>query len=602
MKERLLRRDVPVELTWNLDDLYPNAEAWELELQAIRELLPTITAYKGHLHTDVEPLLACLEAEEALQIRLQRLSTYARLRSSEDGTNPTNQANAARVGDLLAEVNAELSFINSEILALEDEQFEQYLQQEPALAPFQLKLQDLLETKPHRLHPETESVLASLGEVLGLPYNVYQRSKLTDMSFSPVEDSTGVKHPVSFALFETDYEMSADTQLRFAAYRSFTQTLESYQHTFATAYAGEVKRQTVLSRLRGYESVTQMLLAPQKVSSDMYRNILTIIFQELAPHMRRYAALKKRVLGLDSMKFCDLKAPLDPQFSPPISPEEAGQKILASLQIMGSEYIDIMENALSSRWIDYADNVGKSTGAFCSSPYGVHSYILISWANNMRSAFTLAHELGHAGHMMLAGRSQRFVNARPSLYFIEAPSTLNELLLAQHIMDESDDPRLKRWVILQLLNTYYHNFVTHLLEAEMQRRVYEAAEANVPLTAKTLNEFKGQILAEFWGDAVELDAGASLTWMRQPHYYMGLYPYTYAAGLTASTAIADLIRREGQPAVERWLQVLKAGGTLPPLELMQLAGVDMSKPDPIRTAVAYVGQLITELEELFQSS
>ncbi|RNB89894.1 oligoendopeptidase F [Brevibacillus fluminis] len=599
MKERVTREQVPVEQTWDLTELFANVEAWENELQAIVLDLPAITQFKGQLHNGAEELLATLEAEETIAIRLQRLSSYARLRTSEDGTNPVNQANSARVGDVVSQVNAALSFISSEILALPDGTVERYLQEEPGLAPFRKNLEELLETKPHRLSPETESVLASLGEVLGSPYTVYQRSKLTDMTFASVEDSEGVTRPVSFALFETNYEMSPDTTLRRAAYESFSNTLHAYQNTFAAAYATEVKRQTVLSRLRGYESVTHMLLAPQHVTIDMYENVLGIIFKELAPHMRRYASLKKRVLGLEQMRFCDLKASLDPAFSPTVTTEEAGEQILAAVQIMGPEYVEIIEQALANRWIDYADNVGKSTGAFCSSSYDIHSYILITWANNMRSTFTLAHELGHAGHLMLAARNQRYANYRPSLSFIEAPSTMNELLLAQHITAQSDDPRLKRWVILQLLNTYYHNFVTHLLEGEMQRRVYEAAEANKPLTAKKLSELKGQVLGEFWGDAVELDAGASLTWMRQPHYYMGLYPYTYAAGLTTSTAVAARIREEGQPAVDRWLEVLKAGGSLKPLELMKLAGVDMSTPEPIRTAVAYVGQLIDELEKLF---
>jgi oligoendopeptidase F len=457
----------------------------------------------------------------------------------------------------------------------------------------------LLETRPHRLTAETESVLASLGEVFSAPYTIYQRGKLSDMSFSSVQDSAGVEHPVSFALFETNYEMSADATLRRNAYDSFSRTLEAYQNSFAAVYATEVKKQTVLSRLRGYESVTHMLLHPQQVSLEMYHNILEIIGTELAPHMRRFAQLKAKVLGLEKLSFCDLKAPLDPEFSPPISIEEAGRTILAALQVMGPEYAEIMEHALHDRWIDYVDNVGKSTGAFCSTPYSNHSYILITWSGNMRSAFTLAHELGHAGHLTLAGRNQSYTNYRPSLYFIEAPSTLNELLLAQHIMERSEDPRLKRWVILQLMNTYYHNFVTHLLEGQLQRKVYEAAEANEPITAKKLSEWKGQVLAAFWGDTVQLDARASLTWMRQPHYYMGLYPYTYAAGLTASTAMAASIREEGQPAVDSWLQVLKAGGTMRPLELMKLAGIDMSEPQPIRHAVAYVGRLVEELEKLF---
>ena len=217
----------------------------------------------------------------------------------------------------------------------------------------------------------------------------------------------------------------------------------------------------------------------------------------------------------------------------------------------------------------------------------------------MRSAFTLAHELGHAGHFALAGKHQRYVNIRPSLYFVEAPSTMNERILAHHLLARAEDPRMRRWVILQSLETYYHNYVTHMLEAELQRRVYKLAEQGRPITANLLCDLKGSVLDEFWGGEVVIDEGATLTWMRQPHYYMGLYPYTYSAGLTVSTVCAQRFEEEGPAAVERWLEALRAGGTLRPLEITKLAGVDMEKPDPIKGAVAYVGSLIQELEASF---
>lgn len=300
------------------------------------------------------------------------------------------------------------------------------------------------------------------------------------------------------------------------------------------------------------------------------------------------------------MRYSDLKAPLDPEFNPKTTYEEAKSVILEALKVMGPEYTEIMEKGLNDRWVDLADNVGKATGLFCSSPYGVHPYILITWTDTMRGAFVLAHELGHAGHFYLAGKYQSLFNTRPSTYFVEAPSTINELLLANHLMRSTDDKRMKRWVITQLLGTYYHNFVTHLLEGEYQRRVYALAEAGTPLTASVLTQQKHEALENFWGDAVTLDEGAGLTWMRQPHYYMGLYPYTYSAGLTVSTAVAKRIQEEGKPAVDSWLEVLKAGGTLKPLDLIKKAGVDMSKPDAIREAVAFVGSLVDELEKSYE--
>jgi oligoendopeptidase F len=600
VEKRLTRSMVPEELTWNLNDLFVSEQAWETELEAIEREIVKIEDFKGTLHTSSKELLACLLAQENLLMKMVKAATYASLRQSADGTDPINQSNSAKLSALRTKMVAALSFINSEILSLEDGSIEKYLQEETELNPFRKDLLELLETKKHRLSPETEEVLAALGEVHGAPYAVYSMAKLADMDFAPIRDSEGNELPVSFALFENRYEFSSDTETRRKAYDSFVSTLKQYKNTIAAAYSAEVKKQVTLSRLRNYPSVEQMLLEPHQVTLDMYNNQIDIIFKELAPHMRRFAQLKKKALGLDVMKFCDLKAPLDPDFNPETTYEEASQLILESLKVMGPEYSEIIEKGFKDRWVDLADNIGKSTGAFCSSPYGSHPYILVTWQDNMRGCFTLAHEFGHAGHFYLANKNQRIMNVRPSMYFIEAPSTMNELLLGQHLLAINEDKQMRRWVVLQLLGTYYHNFVTHLLEAEYQRRVYALAESGKALTANSLSELTRNVLSEFWGDTVEIDEGASLTWMRQPHYYMGLYPYTYSAGLTASTAVAQLIQEEGQPAVDRWLEVLRAGGTMKPLELLKRAGVDMSTTDPVRKAVAYVGSLIDELEKSYK--
>ncbi|WP_339169716.1 oligoendopeptidase F [Paenibacillus sp. FSL R5-0341] len=599
MEKIRTRAEVNQETTWDLRDLFVTDVEWEQELRSLPEAAAQIETFKGRLGEGAEQLLACLDAREALQERIGKTASYARLKQSEDSTNPVNIENSAKAGDILSNLSSSLSFVNSEIVDLPDGTVERYLEELPGLEPYARSLERLIREKEHRLTPETEKVLASLGEVLDSPYRIYLRGKLADMTFDDALDGEDNNRPLSWSFYENNYEMSSDTKLRRSAYAAFSSTLNEYKNTFAEGYATEVKKQVVLSRLRGYDDVTDMLLSPQQVSKEMYNNVLDIIQQELAPHMRRLAALKKRELGLDKLMFCDLKAPLDPEFSPAITYDEACTLIREALDVLGPEYGEIVERAFSDRWVDYADNAGKSTGAFCSSIYGSHSYILISWANNMRGAFTLAHEVGHAGHFMLAGRYQKLTNTRPSLYFIEAPSTMNEMLLADHLLKRSDNPRMRRWVILQLLNTYYHNFVTHLLEGELQRRVYALATNDEPITAKTLSQLKGDILSEFWGPDLVIDEGAKLTWMRQPHYYMGLYPYTYAAGLTASTAAAQQIREEGQPAVDRWLEALKAGGSLTPQELMKLAGVDMSGPEPIRSAVAYVGSLVDELERLY---
>jgi len=596
---RLARADVPVEATWTLDDLFADEAAWEAECRAVDEAGQAIGVFQGQLGTGAATLLACLNAVEGVQVRLMRVITFAHLRNAQDGTDPRHQAALARVSALNARVSASTSFVDSEILAFDDDLLAQFLAAEPGLAAFERHLRDLWEWRPHRLGAETERVLAALGEVLSAPFMTYNRSKSSDLRFAPFTDEAGTVHANSFNGFESSFETHSDTSVRRGAWASFSAGLKAYNQTYAATLATEVTKNVVMARLRGFPSTEAFLLQPHKIPHTLYTDILDIIQAELAPHMQRYARLRRRVLGLDRLLYCDIKAPLDPDFNPRVSYEEGCELILAALAVMGPAYGDFARTAMTQRWVDRADNVGKSSGAFCASPYGVHPYILITWANTMRNVFTLAHELGHGGHFGLAMQHQRFVDMRPAMPFVEAPSIMNEMLLAQHILGRTQDTRMRRSVIMQVLGTYHHNFVTHLLEAELQRRVYAMAEEGRPLTASVLNDCKGAILERFWGDTVQIDDGARMTWMRQPHYYMGLYPYTYSVGLVASTAMSLRVQQEGPPAVQRWLQVLKAGGTRKPLALMQLAGIDMGSPQPIHDAVAYVGRLITELEQSF---
>ncbi|MBA4343157.1 MAG: oligoendopeptidase F [Methylibium sp.] len=599
MKTRLSREQVSVEFTWNLDDLFVSEAAWDLEYQAVDEARYTLNAFQGQLSGAAQMLLACLSAVETLRTRLMRVASFAHLRNAQDGSNPQYQAAMARVSALQARVDASTAFVDAEILAFPDGLLEQFMAAEAGLADFQRMLNDLLDLRPHRLDADTERVLASLGEVLNAPYMIYSRSKSGDMQFAPFTDAAGTVYENSFNGFESNFETHSDTHVRRGAWASFSAGLKAYKQTYSATFATEVNKNIAMARLRKYRSTEEYLLQPHKIPHTVYNNILDIIQAELAPHMQRYARLRRRVLGLDKLLYCDIKAPLDPDFNPHMSYEDGCKLILDSLAVMGPQYCNFARHTMEQRWVDRADNIGKSSGAFCASPYGVHPYILITWSNTMRNVFTLAHELGHGGHFGLAMQHQRFVNTRPAMPFVEAPSIMNEMLLAQHILGQSQETRMRRSVIMQVLGTYHHNFVTHLLEAELQRQVYALAEAGGSITAAVLNERKGQILAKFWGDTVEIDDGARMTWMRQPHYYMGLYPYTYSVGLVASTAMSLLVQKEGQAAVQRWLEVLKAGGTHTPLDLMRMAGIDMDSPQPIHDAVAYVGRLIDELETSF---
>jgi oligoendopeptidase F len=448
------------------------------------------------------------------------------------------------------------------------------------------------------LHPEVEKVISALSNTLNAPYQIYNRAKLADMDFGTFEVD-GKEYPLSFVLFEGEWEYEEDTEVRRAAFEAFSEKLREYQHTMAATYQTQVQKEKTLADLKGFDSVIDSLLFDQKVDRELYDRQIDLIMGNLAPHMKKYAKLLKDIHGLDEMTFADLKLDIDPDFEPEITVDEAREYVRNALSVMGDDYLEMVDKAFADRWVDFVQNKGKSTGAFCASPYGSHPYILISWTEKMKEAFVLAHELGHAGHFYFAQQEQNIFDTRPSLYCIEAPSTMNEMLMANYLMDTIDDPRMERWVLSSIISrTYYHNFVTHLLEAHYQRKVYKIIEDGGSVQASTLNKLKRETLEKFWGDTVRINKGAELTWMRQPHYYMGLYPYTYSAGLTIATEASRRIKEEGQPAIDDWRRVLKAGGTKKPVELAEMAGVDITTEKPLLNTITHIGNIIERIIEL----
>lgn len=589
------RSEIAIEETWDLNSLFTTEEDFNTALSALEQEVESFgKQFKGKL-TDSAAVVEVLTAYASLYEKLVPISTYASLALSVDQTNDEAQMRSSKFGSAAAKISSQLAFVTSELLALPEEILKTAMHDS---AEFKVYLEKLIVKKQYQLHPEVEKTLAAYSSTFSAPYALYNTTKMVDMAFPDFQ--VGDKnYPLSYVSFEGDWEAEPDTEIRRAAFTAFSNKLKDYQHTTAKTYDMQLQMEKTTSDLRGYNSIFDYLLFNQEVDRSLYNRQIDLITKELAPHMRKYAKLLQEAHGLDKMTFADLKISLDPSYEPEITVEESKQYINDSLGIMGEDYLEMVERSYSERWIDFAQNTGKSTGAFCSSPYGSHPYILISWTGRMNEVFVLAHELGHAGHFYNANRAQNIFNARPSLYFIEAPSTMNEMLVANHLLKNSDDPKFKRWVISSIVaRTYYHNFVTHLLEAAYQRKVYERIDSGQSVNAGILNGLKRGVLEEFWGDAVEITAGAELTWMRQPHYYMGLYPYTYSAGLTISTQVSKRILAEGQPAVDEWLEVLKAGGTKSPVELAQMAGVDITTDQPLRDTIAYIGELIDELEVL----
>lgn len=595
VKQLPLRSEVPQEETWNLKDLFPSEAAYS---EALGTLQTDVTAFAKQFQANIqtaEDVVAVLKQFEAIYMQIIPLGTYTSLAVSVDQTNDEAQMRDSHFGSVSAKVGSQLSFVTSELLELSEDVLQQAMEQSEEYSHY---LKELIREKQYRLHPEVEKALAAYSSAFDAPYGLYNTTKMVDMDF-PDFVVDGNSYPLSYVSFEGGWESEPDTKKRRAAFEAFSAKLRDYQHTTAKTYDSHLQLEKITSDLRGYEIITDYLLFNQEVDQSMYHRQIDLITKELAPHMRKYANLLKDVHGLDKMTFADLKIPLDATYEPTITVEESKKYINEALAIMGPDYLDMVKRSYDERWTDFAQNKGKSTGAFCSSPYGTHPYILISWTGSMEDVFVLAHELGHAGHFYNAHKNQNVFNSRPSTYFIEAPSTMNEMLVANHLLSNSEDLKFKRWVISSIISrTYYHNFVTHLLEAAYQRKVYEKIDAGGSVNATILNELKRGVLEEFWGDTVEINEGAELTWMRQPHYYMGLYPYTYSAGLTISTEMAKRVLNEGQPAVDDWLKVLQAGGTQTPAELSKMAGVDITTDEPLRNTIAYIGDLIDQLVQL----
>lgn len=352
--------------------------------------------------------------------------------------------------------------------------------------------------------------------------------------------------------------------------------------------------------MRGFDSVFDYLLADQEVSQELYNRQIDAIMSDFAPVMRKYITHLKEVHGLDKMTYADLKIDLDPEYTASVSIEEFKGMLDDALSVLGTDYVNLINRAFPERWIDFAQNKGKESGAFCSPTYGKQPFILVNWSGQLADAYTLFHELGHAGQGLLSNEKNTLTGSDPSLYLIEAPSTFNELLLTDHLRNKAEDPRMERNVIsLMISQTYFHNFVTHLLEAAYQREVYRLIDAGKSFDAAKLGELKRRVLEDFWGDSVELEEGAELTWMRQSHYYMGLYPYTYSAGLTIATQ-AFLNIRTGEMDATGWVDFLAMGGQKVPVDAAKAAGVDITTDKPLQDTIQYLDESVDRMIELTQ--
>ncbi|AMB99487.1 oligoendopeptidase F [Aerococcus urinaehominis] len=576
---------------WDLTAIFPTQAAYEQALDQIQVDVNDFTeSYKGRLN-QLDLLSQAIYSRSDLAVQVSQLSHYALLPVEVDRTDSQAALRLGKLEAILNQLTSDLLWFEAELLDLPQNLLDQLAQSQPDLEDF---CRQLTKKRQRYLGKDLESALVDLAPANQQFYNIYNEAKLADLDF-PDFTVNGKTYPLSFVLYEDKYMYDEDTEVRRTAYQVFSDQLAKYQHSFAATYYGHLLQEKAQAKLRGFDSTIDYLLDSQDVDRELYNRQIDVIMEKLAPVMQKYISHLKAVRGLDKMTYADLKISLDPDFSKQITFPESEAYIKGATAVLGADYYSKLAMAYQDNWVDYAQNKGKSTGGFCTSVAGVHPYILMSWTNQLSDLYTLIHELGHAGQMITAEEHNLYLTSEPSLYLIEAPSTFNELLLTAYLEDQAEDTRSKRFALASMIaNTYFHNFVTHLLEAAYQREVYREIDKGEAVTAEKLSELKEQVLKQFWGSAVDLEPASQLTWMRQPHYYMGLYPYTYSAGLTIATQAFLNIRAGQVGAVEKWLAFLTTGA-MDPVRAADIAGVDITTEAALENTIAFLDRTVDQI-------
>ena len=590
----LNRSEVDKNLTWDTSAIFKSKEEARKEANDILNAsLKLKEEYEGKL-SDFDTIVKAFKEYEKIVERFSLVVDYAYLNKDVDLTNSVELAFFNELLNMYNKLDENTLFVELEIAKLDIPMLEK-LEKVDGLKVY---FHSVILKKKTYLSDAEEKVIQAFTPLTMAPEQLYNTIKFQDLTFEPFEVN-GKKYSNSYALFEEKYEYDEDKDLRRESFKHFYNDLSKTINSTAMAFNMNMQKDKIMSKLRGYESVTDYLLAKQEVPRDIYENHLDTIMKELSPVMRKFARVLKDGLGLEKINYYDLKANIDPEFDPEITLDGAKEYIYNALNVLGDEYLEQIKKVLEGKNIDYVENKGKYTGAYCSTPAGFPSYILMIWTGKMDSVFTMIHELGHAGNFMLSQKYQSYFDSDPSMFYCESPSTMNEMMLANYLMKKTEDPRMLRWIYFSIIaKTYYHNFVTHFLEAYFQRKAYNLVDEGQNLDADTLNRLYKETLEAFWQGEVELTDGCEMTWMRQPHYYSGLYSYTYSAGLSIATNVSRKILEGDKEAVKDWLVALRQGGLYNPIDWAKLSGVDITTTASLKNTIAYISSIVDKIEEL----
>ncbi|HHR3330937.1 TPA: oligoendopeptidase F [Streptococcus pyogenes] len=591
------RSEFPENELWDLTALYKDRQDFLLAIEkALQDIDLFKRNYEGRL-TSVDDFTQALIEIEHIYIQMSHIGTYAFMPQTTDFSDESFAQIAQAGDDFMTKASVALSFFDT-ALANADLDVLDTLEKNPY---FSATIRMAKIQKEHLLSPDVEKALANLREVINAPYDIYIKMRAGDFDMDDFEVD-GKTYKNSFVSYENFYQNHENAEIREKAFRSFSKGLRKHQNTAAAAYLAKVKSEKLLADMKGYASVFDYLLAEQEVDRSLFDRQIDLIMTEFGPVAQKFLKHVAQVNGLEKMTFADWKLDIDNDLNPEVSIDGAYDLVMKSLAPLGQEYTKEIERYQTERWVDFAANANKDSGGYAADPYKVHPYVLMSWTGRMSDVYTLIHEIGHSGQFIFSDNHQSYFNTHMSTYYVEAPSTFNELMLSDYLEHQFDDPRQKRFALAhRLTDTYFHNFITHLLEAAFQRKVYTLIEEGGTFGADQLNAMMKEVLTDFWGDAVDIDDDAALTWMRQAHYYMGLYSYTYSAGLVMSTA-GYLNLKNNPDGAEEWLDFLKSGGSRTPLDTAMLIGADIATEKPLRDTIQFlsetVDQIISYTEEM----
>ena len=592
------REDVPEEYTWDLRDLFADDAAWSAEYEKLKTLPTEYGAFQGHIGESAASLLRYVRFDEEAGLRLERLYGYANCKSDQDTGNSLYQDMRSKAVNVYVTTSAASAFAVPEIIAIADEDMESFYQAEPELLTYRRMFYSIRRRKAHILSAKEEKLLSAAGEMAESPDTIGGIFRDADLSFPDVSDKDGKLHQLTGGSFVPLLE-SPDRVLRRNAFEAYYKRYGEFKNTVAAFLDAQFKQLIFFSNARKYESTLEASLDATEVPTEVYHNLIDSVHANL-DKMYAYVALRKKMLGVDELHMYDVYTPIVADAVKKISYDEAKATVLEALSVLGEDYTALLREGFDKRWIDVYENQGKRGGAYSSGTSRPHPYVLLNHKDTLDSMFTIAHEMGHALHSWHSCKYQPVCSSDYVIFVAEVASTCNEVLLMRWLLDRTSDRRERAYLINHFLDEFKGTVYRQTMFAEFELMLGQMAENGEALTADALCEKYYALNKLYFGDDMVSDEEIALEWARIPHFFYNYYVFQYATGFAAAVAIANRILNEGETAVADYKKFLSGGCSTDPISLLKIAGVDMSSPEPINSALSLFGELVKEMEELLR--